>query len=140
LVDMARLRDGARPLPPLGSGGLPAHGVRVLDLTRVIAGPVGTRMLAALGAQVLRVDDPHRPELPGQDVEGVLGKASTLLDARTPAGHEILHRLLDGADVLVTGYRPEIGRDTSELQSPYDLVCRLLLEKKNTISTSARAY
>src|SRR5439155_9215327 len=40
LVDMARLRDGALPLPPLGSGGLPAHCVRVLDLPRAIPGPV----------------------------------------------------------------------------------------------------
>jgi len=46
-----------------GSGVLPASGLRVLDLTRVIAGPVGTRMLGALGAEVLRVDDPARPEL-----------------------------------------------------------------------------
>jgi CoA-transferase family III len=96
----------APPLPPARAGQLPAQGIRVLDLTRVIAGPVGTRMLGSLGADVLRVDDPHRPELPGQDVEGVLGKASTAIDARTAAGHEILHRLLDGADVLVTGYRP----------------------------------
>jgi hypothetical protein len=94
----------ARRLP--APGPLPASGVRVLDLTRVIAGPVGTRMLAALGADVLRVDHPGRPELPGQDVDGVIGKASTLLDAGTAAGREALHRLLGSADVLVTGYRP----------------------------------
>jgi crotonobetainyl-CoA:carnitine CoA-transferase CaiB-like acyl-CoA transferase len=63
----------------------------VLDLTRVIAGPVGTRMLAALGAEVLRVDDPRRPELAPQAVEGVIGKASTLLDASTGQGAETLH-------------------------------------------------
>lgn len=85
---------------------LPAAGIRVLDLTRVIAGPVGTRMLGALGADVLRVDDPTRPELPLHAVDGVVGKASTVLDARTPAGLETLHHLLDTADVLVTGYRP----------------------------------
>ncbi|GAB3851190.1 CoA-transferase family III protein [Dactylosporangium cerinum] len=78
----------------------------MLDLTRVIAGPVGTRMLAALGADVLRVDAPGRPELPLHAVDGVVGKASTTLDAGTPAGLETLHRLLAGADVLVTGYRP----------------------------------
>jgi CoA-transferase family III len=94
----------AAPLPK--SGAMPASGLRVLDLTRVIAGPVGTRMLAALGAEVLRVDDPRRPELASQAVEGVIGKTSTLLDASTEQGAEALHELLDRADVLVTGYRP----------------------------------
>ena len=60
-----------RRLPERAPGGLPAAGARVLDLTRVIAGPVGTRMLAALGAAVTRVDDPRRPELPLVDHDGV---------------------------------------------------------------------
>jgi hypothetical protein len=102
LVGTALLDDKAPPLDP--SGPLPASGVRVLDLTRVIAGPVGTRMLAALGAEVLRIDDPHRPELPLSAIDGVLGKRSAALDAG--AETELLHRLLDDADVLVTGYRP----------------------------------
>ncbi|MEU4426163.1 CoA transferase, partial [Actinoplanes sp. NPDC024001] len=92
------------PLPPPGP--LPASGLRVLDLTRVIAGPVGTRMLGALGAAVLRVDDPHRPELPLHAVDGIIGKASTTLDAATPEGARTLHRLVAEADVVVTGYRP----------------------------------
>jgi crotonobetainyl-CoA:carnitine CoA-transferase CaiB-like acyl-CoA transferase len=106
LVAVAPLGAGAPPLPPGAPGGLPASGVRVLDLTRVIAGPVGTRMLGALGADVLRVDDPRRPELPLAAVDGVVGKASTALDASTPDGREVLHQLVDRADVLVTGYRP----------------------------------
>jgi hypothetical protein len=96
--------DDAPPLP--APGALPASGIRVLDLTRVIAGPVGTRMLGALGADVLRLDHPDRPELPGQAVEGVVGKRSALLDAGTPDGLDRLHRLVGQADVLVTGYRP----------------------------------
>ncbi|SCL70802.1 CoA-transferase family III [Micromonospora citrea] len=104
LVGMAPLGRGSLPLS--APGRLPASGVKVLDLTRVIAGPVGTRMLGALGADVLRVDDPHRPELPLHAVEGVIGKASTSLDARTESDRQALHRLLDQADVLVTGYRP----------------------------------
>jgi len=88
------------------SGHLPAEGVKVLDLTRVIAGPVCTRYLAALGADVLRIDPPHRPELPQQTVDSLLGKRSALLDARTAAGLATLHELLDQADVLVHGYRP----------------------------------
>jgi crotonobetainyl-CoA:carnitine CoA-transferase CaiB-like acyl-CoA transferase len=78
----------------------------VLDLTRVIAGPVGTRMLGALGAEVLRVDDPNRPELPMHAIDGVIGKASTTLDAATEEGRQVLHRLVAEADVVVTGYRP----------------------------------
>jgi crotonobetainyl-CoA:carnitine CoA-transferase CaiB-like acyl-CoA transferase len=87
-------------------GALPASGLRVLDLTRVIAGPVGTRMLGALGADVLRIDHPERPELPLHAVDGVVGKASAVLDATTEPGRDTLHALLAEADVLVTGYRP----------------------------------
>ena len=104
LIQITTVDGPGGRLPAPGDG--PAAGVRVLDLTRVIAGPVGTRMLAALGADVLRVDSPSRPELPGQDIEGVLGKRSTTVDAGPPDGAAILHDLLDRADVLVTGYRP----------------------------------
>ncbi|WP_405093290.1 CoA transferase [Micromonospora sp. NBC_01392] len=106
LVGTAPLSRAPLPVPPVAPGRLPASGLRVLDLTRVIAGPVGTRMLGALGADVLRVDDPRRPELALHAVDGVIGKASTTLDARTAEGRRALHRLLDRADVLVTGYRP----------------------------------
>jgi crotonobetainyl-CoA:carnitine CoA-transferase CaiB-like acyl-CoA transferase len=85
---------------------LPAAGIRVLDLTRVIAGPVATRYLAALGADVLRLDPPDRPELPLHRYDGLVGKRSALLDAATPDGLRRLHELLAGADVLVHGYRP----------------------------------
>ncbi|MGP4021623.1 CoA transferase [Saccharopolyspora sp. 5N708] len=78
---------------------------RVLDLTRVIAGPVCTRFLAALGGDVLRIDPPHRPERPGS-YDTLLGKRSAMLDADAPVGLARLHELLDQADVLVHGYRP----------------------------------
>jgi len=104
LVRVSTVDSPVADLPDMRGG--PASGVRVLDLTRVIAGPVGTRMLAALGADVLRVDSPNLPELPWQDVEGVIGKRSSTVDAGTPDGAAMLHDLLDQADVLVTGYRP----------------------------------
>ncbi|NNH68735.1 hypothetical protein HLB23_02375 [Nocardia uniformis] len=83
---------------------LPLRGVRVLDLTRVIAGPVATRALALLGADVLRIDPPGLPEIPWQYLDVCQGKRSTLLDLR--ADRAVFDELLRTADVLVTGYRP----------------------------------
>ncbi|BAD57398.1 CoA transferase [Nocardia farcinica] len=91
------MRSEATPFQPL-------RGVRVLDLTRVVAGPVATRTLALLGAEVLRVDPPWLPELPWQFADTCQGKHSVLLDLRT--GSSTFHDLLANADVLVTGYRP----------------------------------
>ncbi len=83
------------------------RGVRVLDLTRVIAGPVCTRFLGALGAEVLRLDPPDRPDMAAQAVtDTLLGKRSALLDLGTPSGAATLQRLLDQADLVVCGYRP----------------------------------
>jgi crotonobetainyl-CoA:carnitine CoA-transferase CaiB-like acyl-CoA transferase len=105
LVAPRRLGDAT----PRGrtEGRLPAAGIRVLDLTRVIAGPVATRFLGALGADVLRVDPPRLPDLiPGAPADSLLGKRSARLDASSPSGRAHLHSLLDEADVLVCGYRP----------------------------------
>jgi crotonobetainyl-CoA:carnitine CoA-transferase CaiB-like acyl-CoA transferase len=77
----------------------------VLDLTRVIAGPVATRTLAAHGADVLRLDPPDRPELPMQYWDTLPGKRSALLDLHARA--DLLADLLSGADVVVAGYRPD---------------------------------
>jgi crotonobetainyl-CoA:carnitine CoA-transferase CaiB-like acyl-CoA transferase len=97
----------------------PAAGLRVLDLTRVIAGPVATRTLALLGADVLRIDSPRMPEIVSQYLDNGMGKRSTLLDLREPAQLAIFDRLLDSADVLVIGYRPHaldrFGLDTATL-------------------------
>ncbi|NMH96018.1 hypothetical protein HF526_01555 [Pseudonocardia sp. K10HN5] len=82
----------------------PQRRPRVLDLTRVIAGPVATRTLAAHGADVLRLDAPGRPEIPLQYWDTLPGKRSALLDLRTDGTR--LEELLAGADVVVTGYRP----------------------------------
>ncbi|CAL9416232.1 Formyl-CoA:oxalate CoA-transferase [Streptomyces sp. enrichment culture] len=83
---------------------LPAAGLRVLDLTRVVAGPVATRTLALLGADVLRVDAPWLPELPDQHADTGFGKRSARLDLAT--GRDAFEELLATADVVVTGYRP----------------------------------
>ncbi|MFJ9541729.1 CoA transferase [Streptomyces sp. NPDC101225] len=106
LVERERLDAApARVLAPLdGTPRLPAAGLRVLDLTRVLAGPVATRTLALLGADVLRVDPPHLPELPDQHADTGFGKRSATVDL-TVAGRTF-EDLLESADVLVTGYRP----------------------------------
>jgi CoA-transferase family III len=83
----------------------PLHGVRVLDLTRVLAGPVATRFLAGFGAEVLRIDPPDWDE-PGVVPDVVLGKRCARLDLRQPAGRKAWEDLLHQADVLVHGYRP----------------------------------
>ncbi|MGA5041814.1 CoA transferase [Streptomyces capoamus] len=108
LVERARLDDaparGAAPLDRAAAPLLPAAGLRVLDLTRVLAGPVATRTLALLGADVLRVDAPWLPELPDQQADTGFGKRSATLDLAS--GRATLEELLSGADVVVTGYRP----------------------------------
>ncbi|MFG2549129.1 CoA transferase [Streptomyces sp. NPDC048581] len=106
LVESERLDTArARVLPPLdGTPLLPAAGVRVLDLTRVIAGPVATRTLALLGADVLRLDPPQLPELTDQHADTGFGKRSATLDLA--ADRRAFEELLATADVVVTGYRP----------------------------------
>ncbi|MBE1283841.1 MAG: acyl-CoA transferase [Rhodobacteraceae bacterium] len=83
----------------------PLKGLRVLDLTRVLAGPVATRTLAGFGADVLRIDPPGWDE-PGVIPDISLGKRCAYLDLKTPAGLETCKSLLAQADVLVHGYRP----------------------------------
>ncbi|MGW0414390.1 CoA transferase [Streptomyces collinus] len=108
LVESERLAPAPpRVLPPLDPAAaplLPAAGLRVLDLTRVLAGPVATRTLALLGADVLRLDAPELPELPDQHADTGFGKRSATLDLG--ADRDTFEELLASADVVVTGYRP----------------------------------
>jgi hypothetical protein len=98
--------DGA-PARHAERSDVPAAGVRVLDLTRVIAGPVCTRFLGALGADVLRIDPPRRPDLAaGAPADTLLGKRSAVLDLSLEGSRSTLHELLQGADLVVCGYRP----------------------------------
>ncbi|MFG2341332.1 CoA transferase [Streptomyces yangpuensis] len=86
--------------------GRPVAGVRVLDLTRVIAGPVATRTLGLLGADVLRIDPPGLPEADDAYADTGFGKRSALLDLARAGDRAVFEELLAGADVVVTGYRP----------------------------------
>lgn len=84
----------------------PLGGVKVLDLTRVIAGPFATRFLAGWGAQVLRLDPPGFEEVPAIVPESTTGKRCAFLDLATRDGHARFLDLVREADVLVHGYRP----------------------------------
>ncbi|MFF4778794.1 CoA transferase [Microtetraspora fusca] len=105
LVALSRL-DSTGPSPDRAArtGSRPLDGVRVLDLTRVIAGPVAARILAAHGAEVLRVGAAHLPEVPGLVVETAFGKRSCHIDLRTEA--DTLRELVRQADVVIQAYRP----------------------------------
>ncbi|GAB6903157.1 CoA transferase [Kineosporia succinea] len=109
------------PGSPWRPGDLPLAGLRVLDLTRVIAGPIATRSLAALGADVLRIDPPSSPELEDQHVDSGFGKRTAVLDLG--ADPDTLHDLLSRADVLVNGYRngglDRFGLDRERLRERY---------------------
>jgi hypothetical protein len=113
----------ARPAGPAaragGGAGRPYAGVRVLDLTRVIAGPIGTRFLAAYGADVLRLDPPGFAEVPALLPESTAGKRTAAADLTTPAGRAAFERLAATADVLVTGLRADalarLGYDDAAL-------------------------
>ena len=107
LVQIRRLAPAPRRPAPASPVDAPLRGIRVLDLTRVIAGPVATRTLALLGADVLRLDPVNLPEKEAQHLDTGHAKRSALLSAATPRGRATLHALLDDADVLVTGYRPK---------------------------------
>jgi hypothetical protein len=84
----------------------PLRGLRVLDLTRVLAGPVATRFLASFGADVLRIDSPTWNE-PGVVPDVTLGKRCARLDLRDRSGLSQLQHLLSQAHVLVHGYRAD---------------------------------
>ena len=97
-------------VPHLGPSDQPLAGIRVLDLTRVIAGPVCTRFLAAYGADVLRIDPPRFEEVPALVPETSAGKHTAFLDLAARDGHARFEALLRQADVVVCGLRPGVLR------------------------------
>ncbi len=106
LMTITRIGDAPpRALPPLAGDQRPLTGLRVLDLTRILAGPVGGRALAALGAEVMLVNSPDLPNI-AAIAETSRGKRSAHLDLRTAEGRSALWRLVADANVLAQGYRP----------------------------------
>ncbi len=100
--------EAPAPAPALPGlrGALPLGGIRVLDLTRVLAGPVCTRFLAAHGAEVLRLDPPGFAEVQAIVPDVTVGKRCAFLALGTPEGNARFAELVARADVIVHGFRP----------------------------------
>jgi crotonobetainyl-CoA:carnitine CoA-transferase CaiB-like acyl-CoA transferase len=106
VLEVERLGDA--PVEMLPDGDRPLAGVRVLDLTRVLAGPTCARTLAEHGADVLKISGPHLPHSGFVEIDTGLGKRSAFLDLRQPADDAVLASLVrEGrCDVFSQSYRP----------------------------------
>lgn len=104
LVSIERIGDA--PPEPLCAGDRPLSGVRVLDLTRVLAGPTCGRTLAEHGADVMRISTPQLPFIEHLLMDTGHGKLAAHADLTTDAGRASLHALVRDGDVFVQGYRP----------------------------------
>ena len=106
LVAIERIGDAAPlVLPQLAQDARPLSGIRVLELTRILAGPFCGRLLASLGADVLLVNSPKLPNIEAI-AETSRGKLSALCDLTTPGGRDTLRATLAEANVFIQGYRP----------------------------------
>ncbi|NKI70453.1 CoA transferase [Collimonas pratensis] len=104
LFEIERIADSAPEMPRPGQR--PLSGVRVLDLSRVIAAPVAGRTLAQHGAEVLAIGAAHLPNIPTLVIDNGRGKRAAQLDLRSEAGRQRLRQLIRGADVFLHAYRP----------------------------------
>ena len=102
---------------------LPLEGVRVLDISQVMAGPYACMLLADMGADVIKIEPPGAGDqtrgamgfkMKGPDSLGFLNmnrnKRSVALNLKSQAGKDVLLRMAKDADILLENYRPEIGR------------------------------
>ncbi|WP_309074427.1 CoA transferase [Paenarthrobacter sp.] len=103
--DVQSVGSDSTPWVPAANPFQPLDGLKVLDLTRVIAGPTATRLLGALGADVLRIDPPVLPELIDAFIDTGFDKRSAEADFRKNEDLAAVHALVASADVVVTGYR-----------------------------------
>ncbi len=104
LISMTKIGEAApKPWP---KGGRPLAGIRVLDLSRVIAGPVAGRTLAAHGADVLLISGPELPAIPWLTIDTGRGKLTSFVELKTGQGRDTLRDLLAEADIFSQGYRP----------------------------------
>jgi crotonobetainyl-CoA:carnitine CoA-transferase CaiB-like acyl-CoA transferase len=104
VIEIVKIGDS--PPEPLPAGDRPLHGIRVVDITRVLAGPTCARTLAEHGAEVMKITASHLPNLGYQEWDTGHGKLSAQLDLREPAALDTLRGLIRHADVFSQGYRP----------------------------------
>jgi crotonobetainyl-CoA:carnitine CoA-transferase CaiB-like acyl-CoA transferase len=104
LLEIVKIGDS--PPEPLPDGDRPLSGIRVLDLTRVLAGPTCARTLAEHGADVLKITAPHIAARDDQEYDTGHGKLSARLDLRQPQDLDTLKALVREGDVFSQGYRP----------------------------------
>jgi crotonobetainyl-CoA:carnitine CoA-transferase CaiB-like acyl-CoA transferase len=104
LIAIEKIGDAApKPWP---KGDRPLAGLRVLDLSRVIAGPVAGRTLAAHGADVLLISGPDLPVIPWLTIDTGRGKLTSFVELKSEQGRGTLRDLVEEADIFSQGYRP----------------------------------
>ena len=104
LISIEKIGEAApKPWP---EGDRPLAGIRVLDLSRVIAGPVAGRTLAAHGADVLLISGPDLPAIPWLTIDTGRGKLTSFVELKSEQGRGALRDLLAQADIFSQGYRP----------------------------------
>ena len=117
LVEITKIGD-SEPIP-FARNGRPLSGIRVLDLTRILAGPIAARTLAEHGADVLMVTAEHLPQVPEHVMDTSHGKRSCFLDFSKAGDVATIRKLARDADVFSQGYRPGImdkhGLDPEQL-------------------------
>jgi len=106
IVEITKIGDSEPE--PFPEGDRPLSGIRALDLTRILAGPVAARTLAEHGAEVLMVTGEGLPQIPEHVIDTSHGKRSCYLDLKTAEGGARLRELVRSADVFSQGYRPGI--------------------------------
>ena len=96
----------------------PLNGVKILDLTRIISGPYGTMLLAFLGAEVIKIEEPlegdqarkttlyYQDGLSAAFIAGNVGKKSVTLNLKTESGRSLFLRLVEQSDVVIDNFRP----------------------------------
>ncbi len=104
-VEIEKIGDA--PITPLPGGDAPLTGLRMLDATRVLAGPTCARTLAAFGADVLHVGSPNVPDMTAAQADTGHGKRRAFVDLENPDGKSTMWELIEGADVFSQSYRSE---------------------------------
>lgn len=103
------LENATPPLPFTRSNADPRRplaGIKVIELCRIIAGPIIGRILNEYGADVLKITSPNLSDVPFFQVDGNMGKHAADLDLKNPEGRRVFEELVAEADVVLDGYRP----------------------------------